>query len=1123
LRREKQNAKEKVEFAVDKILQQEDYLQKGLSHLLRTKMYLALNQTRAILLENEQIDSAKLPTEIKAKLAAIDFSPSQGYFFMINPQGELEYINPPETKKNDPETQKIIDQTLLEKINPDSTTTGFHQIDFSQLTHPTEKSICQSVYFKKLPPLGITLGVGMQTCQMVSQSRHDILKSLSEYRFGEEGYIFINDFTGNTIIHEGKLVKNSQKLWETRPAQEAILKDLFAKELAAIQNPSGDFINYSFPKLSDPDQFMQKTSFVVGIPQLGWIVGAGVYLEDIEATIAKLKQQEINRFIINLIYLVAFYAIIIIILLIIVENYSQKLQKDYNSLTNFFDKLTESPQIIERDQLIFSEIDTIASNANTMLLQRLQTEQELYNEKEELLVTIDSIQSAVITTDSEGKIILMNKIAQQLCRWEGYQDRHIGEIGKFYNSETENIVENPALEVLQTQKNIKKRSGYKLVTAQDISYQISFSTSALRNAQDEIFGTVLAFQDITNDYRLKRELKKSERRYRKLLHTTSEGFVQIDRNLLITDLNQTLCEMLGRSRNEILGESAMEYLIFHSDAETENLTEKFTQQAEIFSQFKLQITERKFLDVLINATPLYDDEEKFLGYFAFLTDISQIKKVEKALVKSENYLLSIFNAMTDILVELDANGKYLFIAPTSQNLLIKPAKELLGSTVSEMMPTEVAKAIQTKITETLQDRQIHTLQYWLMIADRKTWFECKIAPKSSDTVLFIGRDITEQKAAEARLKASEKRYKYLFDQSPTSIWEEDFSAAKKYLTNLQNMGVKDLVAYLQEHPEKLTHCTNLVKVLDVNNKTLEIFNAVKKTDLTQNLTNILAEKGRRPFIDQLVSYANDETEFINETVNTTYDGQEINVLIRSNVVPGYEKTYAKVLVSLIDITQQKQKDMRLAQSLQEKNTLLKELYHRTKNNMQIISSMLRLKSAQIKDATVVEIFNNINNKIQAMSLVHKKLYQNKDLSQINLKDYIQDLVDLLIRSYHIGSDLIELQYRMDDIYIMMDSAVPLGLCLNELITNSFKYAFAPQVPGKLFISLQRNGKYINLKIADSGKINKIDFDPSHPGSMGLKTVYNLVQNQLNGTIDFSIEDGLCWNIKFIDNQYTSRV
>ncbi|MFO7896191.1 MAG: PAS domain S-box protein [Candidatus Cloacimonadales bacterium] len=1121
LQREKENAKSKVEFTVDKINQQEKFLQDRLAHLLQTKLNLALNQIRLIFLKYDSPKQSQILAEIKAELAKIDFSPSQGYYFIITSSGELEYIY--SNLDSQAQLPKIFDATLMQKIKNDIATTGFHRIDLGQLTHSAEDNLCHSIFFKKLPPLGITLGMGMSTCEIIAQSRHDILQTISQYRFDEEGYIFVNDFAGNAIIHNGEFVEKSQKLWETNPAQEELLRDLFAKELAAIESPAGDFITYQFPKLGEPHEFIDKTSFVTAIPELEWIVGAGVYLDDIRENIEQLKKREIERFLINLLYLISFYFIIIVLFLILIENYSRKLQRDYHSLTNFFDSLATSPQTIQRDQLIFSEIDTIATNANNMLSQRLQAEQALYNEKEELLVTIDSIQSGVITTDSNGKIILMNKIALQLCGWENSDKRHISEIGKFYNSRTEEIITNPVLQVLQSQQNIKKIYGYKLVTAEEKSYQISYSASALRNAQHQIFGTVLAFQDITNDYHLKEELKRSERRYRKLLHTTSEGFVQVDNKFRITDLNQTLCTMLSHKRNDILGKIVTDYIVFQNPAEADLLVEKFRKTEAIFTEFRLKVADDKILEVLVNATPLWDENENHLGYFAFLTDISQMKKIEKALIKSENYLLSIFNAMTDILIELDKNGKYLYIAPTSHNLLIKPPQELLGKTIFEVMPPELATSIQSKIKETLQDRQIHTLQYWLILNGKKTWFECKIAPKTDETVLYIGRDITEQKAAEAQLIASEKRYKYLFDQSPTSIWEEDFSAAKEYLNHLQEIGVKNIQAYFEENPQELTRCTSLVKVLDVNNKTLEIFNAKEKKDLTQNLTKILSEKGIQFFIKQLVSYANNEQEFINETVNKTYDGREINVLIRSNVVPGYEKTYAKVLVSLIDITQQKRKDQRLARNLQEKNTLLKELYHRTKNNMQIISSMLRLKSAQCKDANVIETFNSINNKIQAMSLVHKKLYQNKDLSQINLKEYIEDLVNLLIRSYHIDSEFVSLEYRMEDIYIMMDSAIPLGLCLNELITNSFKYAFQPRQKGKLFISLQRNGKYINLKIGDSGRVEIDDFDPQRSASMGLKTVYNLVENQLNGTIDFSIDAGLWWNIKFVDNQYESRV
>jgi PAS domain S-box-containing protein len=220
-----------------------------------------------------------------------------------------------------------------------------------------------------------------------------------------------------------------------------------------------------------------------------------------------------------------------------------------------------------------------------------------------------------------------------------------------------------------------------------------------------------------------------------------------------------------------------------------------------------------------------------------------------------------------------------------------------------------------------------------------------------------------------------------------------------------------------------------------------------------------------------------------------------------------------------DITKRKQAEEQIKKDLKIKTALLQELYHRTKNNMAVISSMLKIQATNSNDEFVHTTFMEVNNKIKAMSLVHEKLYQANDLSSINLNDYIQDLVLQIKQSYSQLSANVSLKFEMDDkIFVLIDSAVPLGLVLNEMVSNVFKHAFPNNEKGKIFIKLFKDkNNYINIQLSDNGIGVPADQDLKKIESMGIQSMISLIKYQLNGYYRYDADRGLKWHVKFKDN------
>jgi two-component sensor histidine kinase len=206
----------------------------------------------------------------------------------------------------------------------------------------------------------------------------------------------------------------------------------------------------------------------------------------------------------------------------------------------------------------------------------------------------------------------------------------------------------------------------------------------------------------------------------------------------------------------------------------------------------------------------------------------------------------------------------------------------------------------------------------------------------------------------------------------------------------------------------------------------------------------------------------------------------------------------------------RQAEQDLRKALTEKDLLLRELYHRVKNNMQIISSLLDLQATSISDPQVLDTLRISQARVRAMSLIHEKLYQAKDLTRISFSEYIEDLAAELFSSYGVAEDRIHLKVDVDingDL-IPVDTAVPCGLIVNELVSNSVKYAFPAGRRGEVRIELRRlNTHRYRLVVADNGIGLPHDFDIAEARTLGLRLVYSLCREQLKGTVMTTMNQG----------------
>ena len=215
-----------------------------------------------------------------------------------------------------------------------------------------------------------------------------------------------------------------------------------------------------------------------------------------------------------------------------------------------------------------------------------------------------------------------------------------------------------------------------------------------------------------------------------------------------------------------------------------------------------------------------------------------------------------------------------------------------------------------------------------------------------------------------------------------------------------------------------------------------------------------------------------------------------------------------------DVTESKQAGQQIKASLEEKEVLLREIHHRVKNNLQVISSLLNLQSTYIKDREALGLFKESQERVKSMALLHEKLYQARDLGKIDFGAYIRDLTATLFHSYGAQSREISFEILASEILLGIDTAVPCGLILNELISNCLKHAFPAGEPGKIRIDLSREGdRQFSLIVRDNGVGLPAGLDLESLPSLGLKIVKTLA-DQLSATLEVQQRNGTEFTIIF---------
>lgn len=289
------------------------------------------------------------------------------------------------------------------------------------------------------------------------------------------------------------------------------------------------------------------------------------------------------------------------------------------------------------------------------------------------------------------------------------------------------------------------------------------------------------------------------------------------------------------------------------------------------------------------------------------------------------------------------------------------------------------------------------------------------------------------------------------------------------------------------------------------------------------MLNIIHPEDRDKVEDSIKNALNEQKSFSNDYRLLRPDGTIRILSSKAEVITDSSGKPLRLVVTEQDITEQKIAEEKIKSSLKEKEMLLQEIHHRVKNNLQVISSLLRLQSRFIKDQNAIDIFKETQNRVRTIAILHEKLYQSDDLAKIKIDDYVNILAKDLLYFYELDDSNIDMVIDIDDISLNIETAIPCGLIIDEIVANSLKYAFPSDKNGKIIIELHSDDENrFKLIVSDDGVGIPDDVDPDKTDTFGMQLIKYLTK-QLKGTVELDRSNGTKYELLFSELKYKERV
>ncbi|MDQ1265786.1 MAG: hypothetical protein QG635_938, partial [Bacteroidota bacterium] len=426
--------------------------------------------------------------------------------------------------------------------------------------------------------------------------------------------------------------------------------------------------------------------------------------------------------------------------------------------------------------------------------------------------------------------------------------------------------------------------------------------------------------------------------------------------------NLAMESFLGLEQNDIIGKGC--FNLIHGCSEPIEICPHKKMLKSSKRESTIIERDEKWLEITVD--PIFDGKRSIVASVHSIRDITDAKSLEQQKKLSDSRYKILADNITDVIWELDLQFNIKYTSPSIFQFLGYTQSEVKGLKLIEYLTSDSIIFIQNSLLEEFEIEK--GLEHDDKIARFRIFdaeFKCKdgthkfaevkasfLRDENNNPIGIVGvnRDITERKITQLALIDREKRYKLLFDQSPISIWEEDFTGIKFLLDELKAVGISDLKKYLNENPEFIRKCAESVIIIDVNNATLKLFEATNKEELFRGLPSIFSEESYDCFKNELLAIFEGKKSFESESVNYTLKKKRLDILLKLNIISDEPNVMNKVLISIIDITMRKQAEDRA-------NKLISELKMSNETIVNQLDKMTRMNSKLYKSEKMLTDLN----------------------------------------------------------------------------------------------------------------------------------------------------------------------
>ncbi|MEA5627089.1 PAS domain S-box protein [Nostoc sp. UHCC 0251] len=545
----------------------------------------------------------------------------------------------------------------------------------------------------------------------------------------------------------------------------------------------------------------------------------------------------------------------------------------------------------------------------------------------------------------------------------------------------------------------------------------------------------------------------------------------------------------------------------------------------------------KVFNLVLNARPLTDKDNHFRGAVVILTDITQRKQVEEALRERERLFATLAEASPIVIFRFDNANNCIYVNDRWSEMTGRPAQTALGMGWVQPLHPEDSDRLAREWLQWCQDSQKIRLYQnegrCIRPDDTVVWFYIQALPEVDSrgtTVGYIGvlTDITALRESQIQLQQQLAEIEAIYQSAPIGLSFVDtnlrFIRINQRLADMNGVSIEahigrtvrevlpELADAAEEVLRPILEKGEPVLNVEISGETpaqpgvqqtwLESFLPLKNGNQIIGINTVCQEITEHKRIEA-------ERQYAQEALKQAKEELEIRVAQRTAELHQM-------------ITELQEAEEHIKASLREKEVLLKEIHHRVKNNLGIVSSLLQMQIRRTQNPQATMVLQDSQNRITSIALVHEKLYRSEDLANINFAQYIRDLTVSLFDSYKISSNKIKLNLQLENANLDIETIIPCGLILNELVSNALKHAFPGDGEGEIQIKFFQSCEFLDnlcrrtstLIVQDNGIGLPDNIDINKAKTLGLNLVYGLVK-QINATIEINSQQGTEFKISFI--------